>query len=118
LLVGLSILAAMVITILSHGEKREEARLPDLKIYIEAGRGSREIASNAVLGKVIAFRLRGNLRGTLAIRSLHTGKVYTFSIGWRTSYHPAHYPVMGEQVKIYYLAGKGLWEATQVVIGE
>jgi hypothetical protein len=118
LLVGLSILAAMVIVILSQGEKRKEARLPDLRIYIEAGMDGREIASNAILGKVIAFRLRGNRRGTLAIRSLHTGKAYTFSIGWRTSYHPARYPVMGEQVKVYYLADKGLCEATQVVIGE
>lgn len=116
--VGLSILVVLLIIILSTGEKRKEVRLSDQKIRIERGMDDREIASNAVFGRVIAVELRANRRGTLAVRSLHTGKVYTFSVGWRTSYHPDRYPAIGEQVKVYYLFDKGLLEATQAVIGE
>jgi hypothetical protein len=116
--VGLCILVALLILILSPGEKGKEARLSDQKIYIETGTEGREIASNAVMGKVVALRLRENRRGEIAVRSLQTRKDYTFSVGWRTSYHPGRYPVIGEQVTIYYLLDKGLMEATQVVIGE
>jgi hypothetical protein len=116
--IGLALLLALLIAILSTGEKRKEVRWTDQKIRIERGMDYREIASNAVLGKVIAVQLRSNRRGTIAVRSLHTGKDYTFSVGWRTSYHPRRYPVIGEQVKVYYLFDKGLMEATQVVIGE
>jgi hypothetical protein len=116
--VGLSILVALLIAILSLGEKRKEVSRLDQEIRIERSKDGREIASNAVLGRVIALRLRANRRGTMAVRSLHTGKEYTFFVGWRTSYHPRRYPAIGEQVKVYYLFDKGLLEATQVVIGE
>jgi len=115
---GLSILVALLIAILSIGEKRKEVSRLDQEIRIERSKDDREIASNAVLGRVIALRLRANRRGTMAVRSLHTGKEYTFSVGWRSSYHPRRYPLIGEQVKVYYLFDKGLLEATQVVIGE
>jgi hypothetical protein len=116
--VGLSILGTLLIAILSVGEKRKEVSRRDQEIRIERSKDGREIASNAVLGRVIALRLRTSRRGTMAVRSLHTGKEYTFFVGWRTSYHPRRYPAIGEQVKVYYLFDKGLLEATQVVIGE
>jgi hypothetical protein len=116
--VGLSILGALLIAILSRGEKRTEVSRLDQEIRIERSKDGREIASNAVLGRVIALRLRTSRRGTMAVRSFHTGKEYTFFVGWRTSYHPRRYPAIGEQVKVYYLFDKGLLEATQVVIGE
>jgi len=116
--IGLCVLAALLIVILSLGEKRKEVSRLDQEIRIERSWDGREIASNAVLGRVIALRLRANRRGTMAVRSLHTGKEYTFFVGWRTSYHPRRYPAIGEQVKVYYLFDKGLMEATQVVIGE
>jgi hypothetical protein len=117
-MIGLSVLVAFLIVILSLGEKRKEVSRLDQEIRIERSWDGREIASNAVLGMVIAVRLRANRRGTMAVRSLNTGKEYTFSVGWRTSYHPRRYPAIGEQVKVYYLFDKGLVEATQVVIGE
>ncbi len=116
--VGLSILGALLIAILSVGEKTKEVGRLDQEIRIERSKDGREIASNAVLGRVIALRLRTNRRGTMAVGSFHTGKEYTFFVGWRTSYHPRRYPAIGEQVKVYYLLDKGLMEATQVVIGE
>jgi len=116
--IGLSILVALLIAILSLGEKRKEVSRSDQEIRIERSKDGGEIASNAVLGRVIAVRLRANRRGTMAVRSLHTEKEYTFFVGWRTSYHPRRYPAIGEQVKVYYLFDKGLMEATQVVIGE
>jgi hypothetical protein len=115
--IGMLILIALLIAILPTGEEREQVARLDQKIFIERSKGSREIASNAVYGKVIAVQLRANRRGTIAIRSLHTGKEYAFSVGWRTSYHPRRYPGIGELVKVYYLAEKGLMEATQVKIG-
>ncbi len=116
--IGLFILVALLIVILSRGEKRTEVRWTDQKIRIERGINDREIAANAVLGKVIAVQLSANRRGAIAVRSLHTGKGYTFSVGWRTSYHPRRYPVIGEQVKVYYLFDKGRMEATQIKIGD
>jgi hypothetical protein len=116
--IGLSIFVALLIVIFSMGEKRKEISRLDQEIRVERNKEGREIASNAVLGRVIALRLRANRRGTMAVRSLHTGKEYTFSVGWRTSYHPRRYPAIGEQVKVYYLFDKGLMEATQVKIGE
>jgi hypothetical protein len=115
---GLSLLAALLIVILSLGEKRKEVSRLDQEIRIETRKDGREIASNAVLGRVVTLRLRANRRGTLAVRSLQTGKEFTFFVGWRTSYHPRRYPTIGEQVKVYYLFDKGLMEATQVKIGE
>jgi hypothetical protein len=115
--IGLLILIALLIAILPTGGEREGVARVDQEIFIERSTEGREIASNAVYGKVIAVQLRENRRGRIAIRSLHTGKEYTFSVGWRTSYHPRRYPAIGELVKVYYLADKDLIEATQVKIG-
>jgi hypothetical protein len=116
--IGMLILIALLLVIILTKEKRTQVKRLDQEILIERSREGREIASHAVLGKVIAVRLRANRRGTMAIRSLHTGKEYTFSVGWRTSYHPRRYPAVGEQVQVYYLFDKGLLEATQVKIGQ
>jgi hypothetical protein len=116
--IGIVVLIIVFIVIFSMGEKRKEVSRLDQEIRVERSKEGREIASNAVLGMVIAFRLRANRRGTMAVRSLQTGKEFTFFVGWRTSYHPRRYPTIGEQVKVYYLLDKGLMEATQVVIGE
>jgi hypothetical protein len=116
--IGILILIIFFIVIFSMQEKRKELSRLDQEIRVERSKEGREIASNAVLGRIIAFRLRTNRRGTMAVRSLQTGKEFTFFIGWRTSYHPRRYPTIGEQVKVYYLLDKNLMEATQVVIGE
>jgi hypothetical protein len=116
--IGILILIICFIVIFSLGEKRREVSRLDQEIRVERSKEGREIAPNAVLGRVIAFRLRTNRRGTMAVRSLQTGKEFSFFVGWRTSYHPRRYPTIGEQVKVYYLLDKGLTEATQVVIGE
>jgi hypothetical protein len=116
--IGMVILIALLLVMIPTKEKRKQVKRLDQEILIERSKESREIASNAVLGKVIAAQLRANRRGTIAVRSLHTGKEYTFSVGWRTSYHPPRYPAIGEQVKVYYLFDKGLLEATQVKIGQ
>jgi hypothetical protein len=116
--IGLIILIALLIVIIPTNVARRQVTGLDREIRIERSTGSREIASNAVLGRVIAVELRANRRGQIAIRSLNTGKEYTFSVGWRTSYHPRRYPAIGEQVKVSYLADKGFMEATQVKIGE
>jgi hypothetical protein len=110
------ILIALLMAIIPTTGKRKQVKRLDPEIRIERSKEGREVASNAVLGKVIAVQLRANRRGTIAVRSLHTGKGYTFSVGWRTSYHPRRYPAIGEQVKVYYLFDKGLMEATQVKI--
>jgi hypothetical protein len=115
--IGMLILITLLLVIIPTKGKRRQIERLDQEIFIERSKGSREIASNAVYGKVIAVQLRANRRGTIAIRSLHTGKEYRFSVGWRTSYHPGRYPAIGELVKVYYLADKGLMEATQVKIG-
>jgi hypothetical protein len=115
--IGMAVLIALLLVIIPTEVKRKQVERLDQEIFIERSKGSREIASNAVYGKVIAIKLRANRRGRIAIRSLHTGKEYTFSVGWRTSYHPPRYPAIGELVKVYYLADKGLMEATQVKIG-
>ncbi len=115
---GLSILIVILIAVMPRGLKRPQITWLDQEIRIERSREGREIASNAVLGKVIALHLRANRRGMIAVKSLHTGKEYIFSVGWRTSCHPRRYPAIGELAKVYYLSDKGLMEATQIVIGE
>jgi len=111
------ILIALLMAVIPTKEERKQIGQLDQEIFIERSKEGREMDSNAVLGEVVAVRMRAHRRGTIAIRSLNTGKEYTFSVGWRTSYHPRRYPAVGEQVKIYYLFDKGLLEATQVKIG-
>jgi hypothetical protein len=121
-IVGLVILIALVLAMFPGGGKREEgARLerPGEEINIERGKSSREIATNAVYGKVMATHLRANRRGTMTVRSLHTGKVYTFSVGWHTSYHPQRHPSIGEMSTVHYLSeGEDLMKATQVKMNQ
>ena len=113
------ILIAFVLVIIPGGGKRE-ARTKfgrsGEEISIERGKTSREIASNAVYGKVISTHIRTTRRGTITVKSLHTGKVYTFYIGWHTSYHPQRYPSIGERVKVYHFNNKNLLKATQITI--
>jgi len=119
-LMGILFIAVLLIFPPHGGKRRQMIRSEWLgqQITIEINEAGREMADNAVYGKVIAVQLRANRRGTIAIRSLHTGKEYRFSVGWRTSYHPGRYPAIGELVKVYYLADKGLMEATQVKIDQ
>ncbi len=76
----------------------------------------REIASNAVYGQVLGINVGSTPRGTIRVKSLTTGKVYTFYLGWRTNYYPARYPYRGEKVKVYYVNDRGYLKATQVTI--
>ena len=118
-IVGVLIIIVFLLVIIPGGGKREaRTRLgrSGEEISIERGKTSREIASNAVYGKVMATHIRATRRGTITVKSLHTGKVYTFYIGWHTSYHPQRYPSIGERVKVYHLYSKGLMKATQVTI--
>ncbi|OGP52830.1 MAG: hypothetical protein A2Y65_07920 [Deltaproteobacteria bacterium RBG_13_52_11] len=119
--VGILILIALLQTLLPIGGKRKQVAKPEQlgqEIIIERSKVGREIASNAVYGNVIAAHMRENRRGTITVQSLHTGTIYTLSVGWRTSYHPRRYPSIGERVKVYYLYDKGLMEATQVTIDQ
>jgi hypothetical protein len=116
--ISLLVIIALLLVTIPTKEKRRQAKWLDEGIRIERGREGREIALNAVLGRVMAVQIRPSRRGAIAIRSLQTGKEFTFFVGWRTSYHPRRYPTVGEVVKVYYLFDKGLLEATQVKIGQ
>lgn len=116
-IVGLLILIALMLVMLPGGGKRHKGtRLerPGEEINIATGKSRREIATNAVYGKVMAFHLRASRRGTITVRSLHTGKVYTFSVGWHTSYHPQRHPSIGERITIHHLSEGDFLKATQV----
>jgi hypothetical protein len=120
LIAGVGILIALLLVVLPFwgkrtGRQRGGAGRLGLEINIEKGKASKELASNAVYGEVITVHLRGTRRGRITVKSLHTGVIYTFYGGWRTSYHPHRYPFIGERVKIYYVSDKGSLEATQVV---
>jgi hypothetical protein len=121
-IVGVAILIALVLAMLPGGGKREEgSRLerPSEEINIERGKSSREIATNAVYGKVMATHLRATRGGTMTVRSLHTGRVYAFSVGWHTSYHPQRHPSIGEMITVHYLTeGGDLMKATQVKMNQ
>jgi hypothetical protein len=113
------ILIAFLLIILPGGGNRGAGtRLgrSDEEISIERGKITREIASNAVYGKVMATHIGATRHGTITVQSLHTGKVYTFYVGWHTSYHPQRYPSLGERVKVYHLDDEALMKATQVTI--
>jgi len=74
-----------------------------------------EIARNAVYGKVTSINV-GPARKAIRVRSLNTGKVYTFYVGWRTKFSPNRWPSRGERVKIYYVNDEGYLKATRVYI--
>jgi hypothetical protein len=74
-----------------------------------------EISRNAVYGKVISVNV-GPVRKAIRVKSLTTGKVYTFYVGWRTKFSPDRWPSAGERVKIYYVYDRGYLKATRVRI--
>ena len=76
------------------------------------------MTSNAVYGEVIASHIRATRVGIITVKSLHTGAVYTLSVGWYTSYHPRRHPAIGERVKAYYRYDEDLMKATQVIIDQ
>ena len=114
-------LVALVLIVLPRGEQGRQALGPkgyDAQITIERKRCGSETASNAVYGEVIASYIRATRQGTITVRSLHTGAVYTFSVGWHTSYRPRRRPAIGERVKVYYHYDENLMKATQVIIDQ
>lgn len=116
---GVLILVVLLLIAFWAVGKRRHAVKPELsgdEIFVEKSKSAKEMAPDAVHGKVIAVNMRDERRGALTVISLHTGKVYTFTVGWRTSCHPRRYPSVGEKAKIYYLSGKGMREATQIKI--
>jgi hypothetical protein len=74
-----------------------------------------EISRNAVYGKVISVNV-GPVRKAIRVKSLTTGKVYTFYVGWRTKFYPDRWPSSGEKVKVYYVYDRGYLKATRVKI--
>lgn len=72
-----------------------------------------EISRNAVYGKVTSINV-GPVRKAIRVKSLTTGKVYTFYVGWRTKFSPDRWPSPGERVKVYYVYDKGYLKATRV----
>ena len=116
-IIGGLILIAFVLIIIPGGSKREAGARHGRsgeEISIVRGKNRGEIASNAVYGKVLATHIRDTRRGTITVQSIHTGKVYTFHVGWHTSYHPQRYPSIGERVKVYHLNDEVFMKATQV----
>jgi hypothetical protein len=73
-----------------------------------------EISRNAVYGKVTSINV-GPVRKAIRVKSLTTGKTYTFYVGWRTRFSP-RWPTSGETVKVYYVYDKGYLKATRVRI--
>jgi hypothetical protein len=111
----------LLLSILPGGGKRIQKARPErlgLEISVEKGKASKEIAPNAVYGKVMAAHVRESRGGTITVTSIHTGTVYTFSVGWHTSYHPRRYPAIGEMVKVYYRPDDDMLQATQVLINQ
>ena len=74
-----------------------------------------EIGRNVVYGKVVSVNV-GPVRKEIRVKSLNTGKVYTFYVGWRTKFYPDRWPSPGERVKIYYLYDRGYLKATRVYL--
>ncbi|MCJ7662767.1 MAG: hypothetical protein MUO24_00850, partial [Desulfobacterales bacterium] len=55
-------------------------------------------------------------RGTIEVKSDHTGRIYTFYVGSRTNYYPHRYPYVGERVRVHYINDRGYLKATSVEI--
>ena len=78
-----------------------------------------ELGPNVVVGKVLSIQTHPGWRagrGTIEVKSDHTGKVYTFYVGKRTAYYPRRYPGIGERVRVYYVNDQGYLKATRVEI--
>ena len=78
--------------------------------YVQKKYYKGEVARNAVYGKVTSINA-GPARKAIRVKSLNTGKVYTFYVGWRTRFSPDRWPSPGERVKIYYLYDRGYLKA-------
>jgi hypothetical protein len=117
---GVLIFIALVLAILLPGGNKREAEAKfgqaDEEINIAREKIRREIACDAVYGEVVATNIEATRHGTITVQSLHTGKVYTFYVGWHTSYHPQRYPFIGERVKIYHLNDEASMKATQITL--
>jgi hypothetical protein len=75
-----------------------------------------EIGPKQVQGKVVSIQTHAAWRGTIEVKSNHTGKVYTFYLGSRTAYYPRRYPGIGETVRVHYVNDRGYLKATRVEI--
>jgi hypothetical protein len=75
-----------------------------------------EVGPNTVQGKVLSIQGHGFGRGTIEVKSDHTGKVYTFYVGKRTAYYPRRYPGIGETIRVQYVHDRGYLKATRVEI--
>jgi hypothetical protein len=118
--VALLVLLCVVLFFLVLPKKIFRAADPKLvgyQIAIEKMMAGQEIAANAVFGRIIGFHRQETGEGTMTVKSLNTGEIYTFAVGGYTSYHPRRYPALDEQVKVYYYDDKGIIKATQVQIG-
>jgi len=119
--VGLLILIALLLTILTReGKKEQQVTLerPSAEISIERGKTTREIGSNAVYGQVMTTHIRSTRHGTITVKSTYTGKVYTIYIGEYTGYHPQRHPSVGERITVIYRAEGDLMKATQVEMNQ
>jgi hypothetical protein len=118
-LVLLALLCLILALVVLPGRRFRAVR-PELlgyQIAIEKITAGNEIAANAVFGRLIGSHRQETGEGTMTVKSLHTGEIYTFSIGGYTSYHPRRYPALDEEVKVYYYTDEGVVKATQVQIG-
>jgi hypothetical protein len=75
-----------------------------------------EVGPNVVQGKVLSIQTHAFHRGTVEVKSNHTGKVYTFYLGNRTIYYPHRYPGIGETIRVQYVNDRGYLKATRVEI--
>jgi len=119
--VGMLAVLVLLLIVLPGGRKQKQALGPecyDAQITIEQKRAGGEMAARVVYGEVIASHMRATQQGIMTVRSLHSGMVYTFAVGWHTSYHPRRYPAIGELVKAYYRSDEDLLKATQVIIDQ
>jgi len=75
-----------------------------------------ELGPNRVQGKVLSIQTNAWRRGTIEVKSDHTGKIYTFYVGNRTDYYPRRYPGIGETIRVHYVNDRGYLKATRVEI--
>ena len=118
-LVVLTLLCVILLFFVLPGRRSRAAdpKLLGYQIAIEKITAGKEISSNAVFGRLIGSHREETGEGTITVKSLNTGELYTFAIGGYTSYHPRRYPALDEEVKVYYHDDKGIIKATQVQIG-
>ena len=77
---------------------------------------AKELGPNVVVGKVLAIQTNAWRRGTIEVKSNHTGRIYTFYVGSRTDYYPYRYPYIGETIRVHYVNDRGYLKATRVEI--